>query len=198
MKTKTIVRTLAALLVLVVLLTGCAAAPGAVAPPPSTPPSQTPSGPPAESAQQYRPPPHRSRLAANSRSTSSDVGQGDSVLIQAPYGKFTLIDGGPKTAGPTVVSYLRSIGVKELALVIATHPHEDHIGGLIDVRREFTVGKVIDSAVATTTRTQETYLGLIKQKGIKFVAGRAGMSEDLGGGSLQVLYPKGTPPAVTS
>ncbi len=59
-----------------------------------------------------------------------DVGQADSILIQTPAGKNILVDGGNNADGGLVVDYLRAHGVSNLAAVVATHPHEDHAGGL--------------------------------------------------------------------
>src|SRR5262249_32602816 len=59
-----------------------------------------------------------------------DVGQGDSELITSPEGKSFLIDAGPPQAGDEVVSALKKRDVKSLDLVVATHPHSDHIGGM--------------------------------------------------------------------
>ena len=67
-----------------------------------------------------------------------DVGQGDSELIQFDN-KNVLIDGGEQNMGLRVESYLRDHGVSSLDLVVATHPHEDHIGGLIKVLNDFPV-----------------------------------------------------------
>ena len=59
-----------------------------------------------------------------------DVGQGDAILIQTPT-QSILIDGGDR--GNTSLNYIRDKGVSSLDLVIGTHPHADHIGGLINV-----------------------------------------------------------------
>lgn len=116
-----------------------------------------------------------------------DVGQGDAILIQTPS-QNVLIDGGDR--GNTVVNYLRARGVNSLDLVIGTHPHSDHIGGLINVFQSIPVKEVIDPAVVHTTKTFEDYLTLIDEKDIKFTEGRAGMTRDIGGGAkLEILHP---------
>src|SRR5512140_2126221 len=61
-----------------------------------------------------------------------DVGQGDSELIVSPSGKTVLIDGGPPEARERLVSRLRQLVHAPLDLVILTHPHLDHLGGLKD------------------------------------------------------------------
>lgn len=98
-----------------------------------------------------------------------NVGQGDSILVQAPAGKTMLIDGGPKSAGDDVVAFLKSKGVKHLDYVVATHPDADHIGGLIDVLKTFKVKNFIDSGKAHTTETYVEMLTLIDKKNIKYI-----------------------------
>ena len=56
-----------------------------------------------------------------------DVGQGDSILIQV-NNRNLLIDAGPRDAKEDLLTYLDSIGLSKLDYIIATHPHEDHIG----------------------------------------------------------------------
>lgn len=116
-----------------------------------------------------------------------DVGQGDSILIQTP-GKNILVDGGER--GETVVNYLKNKKVTSLDLVVGTHPHADHIGGLINVLQAIPVTEVIDPGVIHTTKTYEVYLTLIDEKDIKFTEGRAGLKRDLGDGAkLELLHP---------
>ena len=59
-----------------------------------------------------------------------DVGQGDSQLIRLPDGKNILIDAGTRSSAKSLVNYLKDLGVKKIDTLIATHPHEDHIGGM--------------------------------------------------------------------
>ena len=88
------------------------------------------------------------------------------------------------------MEYLKEAGISGIDLVISTHPHEDHLGGLISVLKSFTVREVMDPAVVHTTRTFEEYLTLIDEKGIKFTEGRAGMSRELGSSAtLEILHP---------
>lgn len=62
-----------------------------------------------------------------------DVGQGDAMLIRSPAGKTVLIDAGNVGAGGAVNDYLDSIGVTTLDLAIVSHPHLDHMGGMLEV-----------------------------------------------------------------
>jgi competence protein ComEC len=87
--------------------------------------------------------------------TFLDVGQGDATLVRTSEGRTALIDAGP--GDPT--SQLRDLGVERLDLVIATHPHADHIGGMEAVLEAFPVGSYMDSGKPHTT---ETYLDLLR------------------------------------
>ena len=92
-----------------------------------------------------------------------DVGQGDAVLIEAQEANI-LIDAGTRAAGDIVVEYLVRRGIRELDVVIGTHPHADHIGGLIDVFQEFKVHRIIDAGVPHTTVTFDDYLTEIEKQ----------------------------------
>jgi competence protein ComEC len=92
-----------------------------------------------------------------------DVGQGDSELLQSG-GHNMLIDAGPSDAGPTVVNYLKSHGVSNLDIVVTTHPHEDHIGGMVDVLNAFPVSLYVDNSETTTTATYENVMSTLKSK----------------------------------
>ena len=62
-----------------------------------------------------------------------DVGHGDSTLITSPTGKTVLIDGGLEGAGPGIVAFLRSKNACPLDMILLTHRHADHLGGLVHV-----------------------------------------------------------------
>ena len=104
-----------------------------------------------------------------------DVNQGDSALIL--YDNTTvLIDAGEADAGPRVVSYLKRQGVSDIDILIATHPHSDHIGGMQDVFKNFNVHRVIDSGIPYTTPTYRKFLQTIDQKNIPYSTVRRGDS----------------------
>ncbi|OPX87104.1 MAG: S-layer protein sap precursor [Pelotomaculum sp. PtaB.Bin104] len=86
-----------------------------------------------------------------------DVGQGDAIYISLPDRDDILIDGGSEVDGPKVVDYLNSHGVDDIELMIATHPHVDHIGGLPAVLDAFTVEKIIDSGITENSEIYQAY-----------------------------------------
>ena len=136
-----------------------------------------------------------SSIAASSENLTAhfiDVGQGDSELIQFA-GKNILIDGGEQEMGGKVESYLRDHGVTSLDLMVATHPHDDHVGGLITILKDFPINQVLDSGQAHTTQTFSTYLNLIDQKNIPFETAQQGQTIDLDPAiKIEVLSPPST------
>ena len=72
-----------------------------------------------------------------------DIGQGDAQLLQLPGGETIMIDSGDR--GKPTVELLKQYGVRGIDLLIATHPHADHIGEVRDILRAFPVKEVWDS-----------------------------------------------------
>lgn len=105
-----------------------------------------------------------------------DVGQGDSEFIELPDGKTVLIDASTRSAGEDVVSYIEDLGYDAIDIVIATHPHEDHIGGLPDVIDAFDIGQMYMSNGITTTKIFETLMDKISENMIPVDVPDAGMT----------------------
>ena len=109
-----------------------------------------------------------------------DVGQGDSILIQV-NNKNLLIDAGPQSDKKNLLSYLSALNLEKLDYVIATHPHEDHIGNMDDVINDYNVLAFYAPKVQSTTKTFEKMVESLKSKNLKINVIKKGTdSIDLG------------------
>ncbi len=119
-----------------------------------------------------------------------DIGQGDSIFIEAPNGNQVLIDGGPgrqvlRELGRFMPPYDHS-----LDLVIATHPDADHIGGLIDVFERFQVTGFMDPGRQSDTLTYARLEELVVAEGAERLLARRGMRLQLAENIfMDVLFP---------
>ena len=130
-------------------------------------------------------------FAAEVRVHVMDVGQGDAVLIEAPEGKTVLIDAGTGESG--VAAKLKAKGIKKLNLVVATHPHADHIGGMAEVLKSFEIGRYMDNSMTHTTLTYAKAMSVVERKDIGYLAGVKGRSFHLGDDvTMTVLHPRST------
>jgi len=107
-----------------------------------------------------------------------DVGQGDSTLFVVD-GKTILIDAGEVDMGDRVVSDLRKLGVTGIDLLVATHPHADHIGGMQKVLAAFPVGLVLDTGLPHPSSTYEHFLETIDRKNIPYLVAEQGQTIDV-------------------
>lgn len=109
-----------------------------------------------------------------------DVGQGDSVLIQV-NNRNLLIDAGPKSDKKKLLDYLSKLNLEKLDYVIATHPHEDHIGNMADIIEGYKVLAFYAPKVQSTTKTFEKMVEALKDKNLKINVIKKGTdSIDLG------------------
>ncbi|MDR1483081.1 MAG: MBL fold metallo-hydrolase [Synergistaceae bacterium] len=118
-----------------------------------------------------------------------DVGQGDSLLFHFPDGSNMLVDAGTRKSARSLVSKLRKAGVKNIDILVATHPHEDHIGGMELVLKSFSIGKIWDSGYNHGSSVQASMLQTIRELGIRFGRPRAGLKEEHGGAVVEVIAP---------
>ena len=117
-----------------------------------------------------------------------DIGQGDSILIQS-MDHAVLIDGGEFSERTRLLSHLRRAGVTRLDLVVATHPHSDHIGGLVAVLNQLYVGHILMPNIVHTTETFENFLAAIENNNIPVTFSEAGHRIQAGIIELNVLGP---------
>ncbi|OOM13552.1 ComEC/Rec2 family competence protein [Clostridium saccharobutylicum] len=95
-----------------------------------------------------------------------DVGQGDCILIQV-NNKNLLIDSGPKSDKKKLLNYLNSLNFKKLDYVIATHPHEDHIGNMANVINSYKINAFYAPKIQSNTKTFENMVDALKSKKLK-------------------------------
>lgn len=102
-----------------------------------------------------------------------DVGQGDSILIQTKE-KNMLIDSGPNDSIRKLSSYLNSLHIKKLDYVIATHPHEDHIGNMDYILKKYTVTTFMAPKVTTNSSYFNDMITELKHKNMNISTIRFG------------------------
>ncbi len=119
-----------------------------------------------------------------------DVGQGDAILI-CQGNQQVLVDGGPS---PRAINL--ELGGKlpfwdrTIELVVMTHPHHDHLTGLVEVLRRFHVEQVLAANFSSDDPLYEQWRRLIDDKQVKLTTPQAGQKIDLGQGTvIQVLNP---------
>lgn len=117
-----------------------------------------------------------------------DVGQGDASLI-ASGGEYVLIDGGPGSAQDALVAYLESLGIERFRAVIATHPHEDHIGGLDKVLKRFPADAFYMPDREATTACFEKMLDAAEAQDLEITIPEPGETLTFGDASLTFLSP---------
>ncbi|WP_321507256.1 lamin tail domain-containing protein [uncultured Methanoregula sp.] len=107
-----------------------------------------------------------------------DVGQGDSELLI--FGNKTiLIDAGEIDMGDRVVADLEKLGVTRIDLLVATHPHSDHIGGMQKVLARFPVGQVLDAGLPHPSPVYEQFLETIDARHIPYTVAVQGQTIDI-------------------
>ena len=115
--------------------------------------------------------------------TFLDVGQADAILIRAPEGQTALIDAG--RSDPSEL--LRQMGIEEIDLVVATHPHADHIGGMADLLNAMPVRFYMDNGQAHTTATYRRLVStLLERPDITYLVAEPRIIS-LGSAELEVL-----------
>lgn len=117
-----------------------------------------------------------------------DVGQGDSILIKGSETNM-LIDGGSSSYSDYLIDYLISQNISRLDYIVATHPHEDHIGSLDEVIDYFQVEQVIMPNVTHTSRAFENLLDSIERNNLSITSAKVGDSYDIGDARAVIIAP---------
>ena len=120
-----------------------------------------------------------------------DVGQADCILLSCGD-DYMLIDGGNAADGYAVRSYLENAGVDKLDLLVATHPHEDHIGGLPTVLTYFEAETIWTTEITYSNSTIRKFLEAADKQDAPVVQPMGGETFLLGSALVTVLGPVST------
>lgn len=119
-----------------------------------------------------------------------DIGQGDAVFIQAENGNQILIDGGPNKKILEELGKVMPFYDRTIEALILTHPHEDHINGLIEVLKKYKVSAVLESGNSGKTAAYNEFQKIIKEKNIPLFITKQGMKLEIDSGAeLDILLP---------
>lgn len=116
-----------------------------------------------------------------------DVGQGDAALVTSPAGKTVLIDGGPAHHAAALTAFLAAHVHGPLDLILLSHRHEDHLGGLPAVVRQTGTRLFLDAPDAHATPDYHVLMHELDARGIPARQATRGRRIDLGGGAVITL-----------
>jgi len=123
-----------------------------------------------------------------------DVGEGDAILIQKGNQQI-LVDGGPSSRAISLeLGHQMPFWDRTIDLVVLTHPHQDHLAGLVEVLQRFHVNHVLYPELDYESPVYDQWRKLIAEKNIKHTIAQAGQQIDLGEGiTIEVLNPQTAP-----
>lgn len=118
-----------------------------------------------------------------------DVGQGEAILIALPE-KTVLIDAGPTGSAPKIAQVLQELGRNKIDYLVATHPDEDHIGGMADVISSIQIGTIYAPNKTNNTATYRKFLTAIQNNNLQITLAEAGtIINQTDAYKLEILWP---------
>jgi competence protein ComEC len=117
-----------------------------------------------------------------------DVGQGDAEIVRV-NGQTMLIDAGTNASTAALIGDIKALGITRFDVVVGTHPHEDHIGGIDAVINQFGIGTIYMPKVTTTTKTFSDVLTAIKNRGLSITTPIVRSTFTLGSAQCTILAP---------
>ena len=118
-----------------------------------------------------------------------DVGQGEAILIALPE-KTMLIDAGPTGSAPKIAQVLQELGRNKIDYLVATHPDEDHIGGMADVISSTQIGTIYAPNKTNNTATYRKFLAAIQNNNLQITLAEAGtIIDQTDAYKLEILWP---------
>jgi competence protein ComEC len=122
------------------------------------------------------------------QATFFEVGWGDGALVRSPGGATVLIDGGADL--DLVATKLAALGVRRVDVMVASHPHADHIAGLAAVLARYPTGLVLDPGCPAESPYYGAFVRAVKASGVPFRHPRPPERLRVGDLDLSVLAPQ--------
>lgn len=118
-----------------------------------------------------------------------DVCQGEAILIALPE-KTMLIDAGPTGSAPKIEQILQELGRNKIDYLVATHPDEDHIGGMADVISSTQIGTIYAPNKTNNTATYRKFLAAIQNNNLQITLAESGtIIDQTDSYKLEILWP---------
>lgn len=117
-----------------------------------------------------------------------DVGQGDAALVRTPLNKYILIDGGPDDGVLRGMGGVLPFYVHDIELVILTHPHPDHVNGLVEVLKRYKIGTVLMTGISYDYAGYTAFLDILARNKISVIFAN-GSDFQFGGVTFDIIYP---------
>ena len=143
-------------------------------------------------------PPSSAGAAGSLRIDFIDVGQGDAALITSPTGKTVLIDGGPSQAARALTTFLDAETDRPLDLILLSHRHEDHLGGLAAAVHHRGARLFLDAPVPHPGPAYTALMHELEDRQVAVRQATRGRRIDLGGGAVMTLLGPPDPPITGS
>jgi len=138
------------------------------------------------------------RAAGTLRIDFIDVGQGDAALITSPTGKTVLVDGGPSQAARALNTFLDAETDRPLDLILLSHRHEDHLGGLVAAVHHRGARLFLDAPVPHPGPAYTALMHELDDRQVVVRQATRGRRIDLGGGAVMTLLGPPDPPITGS
>jgi len=119
-----------------------------------------------------------------------DVGQGDAIFIETPNGNQVLIDGGPDDKVVQELAKVMPFYDREIDIIVATHPHSDHIAGLISVLERYDVKNILQAREDYNSPVVPVWLEAVRNEEANEMEAVSGRVIDLGNETtLTIIHP---------
>ena len=121
-----------------------------------------------------------------------DIGQGDSIYIEAPNGRQMIIDGGPNESLMSALPDVLQFGDKTIDVLVVTNPDADHYSGFLPLIDSYEIGAIVESGTTSDTALYNSFQDLISEKGTLHLEAYAGQRIILDKENdvyLEILFP---------